>query len=177
MTLNEYQQKTHETAVYPSEHAKEYLLLGLAGEVGEICNKYKKTIRDNKQIDKDDMISELGDVMWYFSELCTFLNIELKNIFYHALKTFNIPCHVKNYEQVTYELFNSIDAVNRLHCSIWTELDHIDEINFILSELSISTIKLYNIFNTSLNEVLTKNIAKLQDRKNRGVIQGSGDNR
>jgi len=170
MTLNEYQQKTHETAVYPQECAKEYLLLGLAGEVGEICNKYKKTIRDSKPIDKDDMISELGDAMWYVSELCNLYKIELEychrsiklsknSAFYSLINILNQTALIANlYEQKRDEI-QSGDTINR--------------IRFILEYIYSLC---YN-FDIDPDEILTKNIAKLQDRKNRGVIQGSGDNR
>ena len=47
MTLNEYQQKALETAVYPQEYKVIYPALGLTGEAGECSDKVKKVIRDN----------------------------------------------------------------------------------------------------------------------------------
>ena len=44
-----------------------YTALALAGEVGELLNKIKKIARDNIQIEREEIISELGDILWYLS--------------------------------------------------------------------------------------------------------------
>ena len=71
MTLNEYQKSAVSTAIFPRDMALPYVLLGLSGEVGEVCNKYKKIIRDKKNIlneqDRNDLRDELGDALWYLS--------------------------------------------------------------------------------------------------------------
>ncbi len=63
-----YQDWTKTTAVYPEEKEEEYLMLGLASEVGELLGKFKKEIRgDGKKI--TDKLDELGDVCWYLARL------------------------------------------------------------------------------------------------------------
>lgn len=115
MEFKEYQEFTKTTAQYPTDITTDkytiawlYPVLGLAGEAGEIAEKFKKIIRDNDgyiNAKNEDLIEkELGDVLWYLSEIC-----------------------------------------NRL--------------------------------GYSLEEVAKRNIEKLNSRKERGVIQGSGDNR
>jgi NTP pyrophosphatase (non-canonical NTP hydrolase) len=76
MTLNDYQTKARETAVYPKTSVQTnifYPTLGLAGEAGEIANKVKKVIRDdNSQLTEErrlDLLDECGDVLWYLAEL------------------------------------------------------------------------------------------------------------
>lgn len=81
MDLNEYQKQTHETAVFPKERALEYTTLGLVGEAGEIANKVKKLIRDEDTKEKREAIAkELGDTLWYVSELATALEIDLNTV-------------------------------------------------------------------------------------------------
>ncbi len=67
-TFSEYSREAHKTAIYPKEYEIEYLTLGLAGEAGEVANKVKKLFRDDN-IDSDEILLELGDVLWYISEL------------------------------------------------------------------------------------------------------------
>jgi len=79
MEFNEYQNKAKETAEYPNSlnGAVFYTAIGLAGEVGELLNKIKKIARDNITLDKDDIAYELGDILWYLSELARAMNIDL----------------------------------------------------------------------------------------------------
>ena len=90
--MNSYQRAAHEFADYPSgtvgrdKHVVDYLYpsLGLAEEAGEVAGKFAKSIRDNQGvIDEDrkkEIVKELGDVMWFVSELCTILDVSLSDV-------------------------------------------------------------------------------------------------
>lgn len=78
--MNHYQARAKETAIYPRDHAVTYPLLGLAGEVGEFCNKYKKVLRDGKPFDPQDQASELGDILWYIALVADDCGISLGSI-------------------------------------------------------------------------------------------------
>ena len=78
ITASMYQAKAKETAIFPPDKALEYLSLGLVGEAGEIANKVKKIIRDNKP--KDELAGEIGDVLWYCAMLADHLDSNLGNI-------------------------------------------------------------------------------------------------
>ncbi len=79
--FNSYQRNASSTAIYPEEHRILYPALGLAGEAGEVANKVKKLIRDgpDKRPDtwREDIASEIGDVLWYCAALATDLNLSL----------------------------------------------------------------------------------------------------
>ena len=79
--FNSYQRSATKTAVYPPEHKILYPALGLAGEAGEVANKVKKVMRDGveNQPDnwKEQIASEIGDVLWYCAALATDLNMQL----------------------------------------------------------------------------------------------------
>lgn len=85
MKANDYQKFTKETAIFPKQDSLTYLTLGLTGEAGELANKVKKIIRDNNGVLTDEiqeqLISELGDVMWYSAQLAEFLGTTLENVF------------------------------------------------------------------------------------------------
>jgi NTP pyrophosphatase (non-canonical NTP hydrolase) len=92
LTLDDYQYYARKTAQYPSaEHPEPgwmvgltYVVLGLAGEAGELANTIKKIIRDdNGEMTpqrKEMLTKELGDVLWYVSQVAQELNAELGSI-------------------------------------------------------------------------------------------------
>jgi NTP pyrophosphatase (non-canonical NTP hydrolase) len=82
MDFSEYQERAKSTAVYPGklDGAFFYPCIGLAGEVGELLNKIKKLARDNVKIDKDDLKGELGDILWYVSQISTELGIDMNDV-------------------------------------------------------------------------------------------------
>jgi NTP pyrophosphatase (non-canonical NTP hydrolase) len=55
-------------------------ILGLAGEAGEVVEKFKKHLRDGADIATEDISKELGDVLWYISALASDLNLDLEQI-------------------------------------------------------------------------------------------------
>ena len=68
MDFETYKRWTRETAVYPKDKEEEYLMIGLANEVGEVIGKYKKQVSGD--VDKyKEIRSELGDVMLYIARL------------------------------------------------------------------------------------------------------------
>lgn len=105
MTFDEYQQQAKGTAVYMAVTAKFMTDLGLteeqkaklgpvlrlfystigdAGEMGEFANKIKKVVRDHGGIVtpelREVLKGELGDQLWYISDLATELGIPLSEI-------------------------------------------------------------------------------------------------
>ncbi|WP_353684352.1 nucleoside triphosphate pyrophosphohydrolase family protein [Thermodesulfovibrio sp. 3907-1M] len=80
MTFNEYQEKARRTAIYPEGWV--YPALGLCGEAGEVAEKLKKYIRDGKTCSevREELIKELGDVLWYIANLAYEFEISLEEI-------------------------------------------------------------------------------------------------
>ncbi|MCA9344104.1 MAG: nucleoside triphosphate pyrophosphohydrolase family protein [Candidatus Nomurabacteria bacterium] len=110
MTFDEYQKRALTTAIFNKDPLMDKTIwaMGIAGEAGEVIEKWKKIVAYNDgEITDDDRLEikkELGDVVWYVALLAHSLGL-------------------------------------------------------------------------SLNEVMELNVAKLADRKKRGVTKGSGDNR
>ena len=85
MELNHYQRESRKTALYPDVGNNAiYPTLGLVGEAGEVADKVKKILRDNKgvfdRVNKEAIKLELGDVLWYISQLSSELGYELEDI-------------------------------------------------------------------------------------------------
>ena len=59
-----------------------YSILGLVSEVGEVASKEKKFMRDDKEIDKEELKYELGDILWYLNSYAEQNNLTLEEIAY-----------------------------------------------------------------------------------------------
>lgn len=82
MEFFEYQKRAASTAIYDNKFSVLYPALGLAGEAGEVADKVKKIIRDNKSLveEKKELAKELGDVLWYINALARDIGYSLEVI-------------------------------------------------------------------------------------------------
>jgi len=85
MEFGKYQELARSTAIYPDIGRNFiYPTLGLCGESGEVAEKIKKIIRDDAGIvseEKREMLKkELGDGLWYISNLASELKLDLNDI-------------------------------------------------------------------------------------------------
>lgn len=94
MNFKKFFETVKETAQYRDDYAVVYPALGLAGETGEAVDIIKKSIRYKYAnapftlIDSisgkdrtDAMKDELGDVMWYWCNLCHDLGFNPEELF------------------------------------------------------------------------------------------------
>jgi NTP pyrophosphatase (non-canonical NTP hydrolase) len=85
MEFNEYQRLAIKTAVYPCVGRNfVYPTLGLTGEAGEVAERVKKIFRDSNgemtPEQKELLLKELGDVLWYISALAHELYTDLDEV-------------------------------------------------------------------------------------------------
>ena len=95
MNFDNYQIKARKTAIYPNKDSNFiYPTLGLVGESGEVAEKIKKILRDkNGTIDNETKLAikkELGDVLWYLSNLCDELKISLDDVALTNIEKLNL---------------------------------------------------------------------------------------
>jgi NTP pyrophosphatase (non-canonical NTP hydrolase) len=81
MNFNEYQIQA-DKFVLPTAYRLEYLVAGLAGEAGEVASAYAKYVRDDtpRNTLRKDLVKELGDTLWFISEIAQFMDIDLSVI-------------------------------------------------------------------------------------------------
>lgn len=68
------------TALYKDQGRVAVACMGLAGEAGEVIDYLKKWVGHGHEIDKEHVKKELGDVLWYVSEIATALGLNLQEI-------------------------------------------------------------------------------------------------
>lgn len=82
MDFNEYQRQARRTTNCKLS-AKESLSnfgLGLAGEAGETIEQIKKYVYHGHELDRDKIKNELGDILWYLSNIADTLCITLGTV-------------------------------------------------------------------------------------------------
>jgi NTP pyrophosphatase (non-canonical NTP hydrolase) len=84
-TFAVYQRESRKTwSVIHTDHSIVYPTLGLTNEAGEVAGKIKKIFRDrNGEIndaDREALKQELGDVLWYLTQICTELGLTLEEV-------------------------------------------------------------------------------------------------
>lgn len=91
MGINDYQKQALTTDTYKTNIPANITdlafinkILGLVGESGEVAEKFKKIIRNNNgQMDdaeRQEVIKELGDVLWYIATISHYLGYELHEV-------------------------------------------------------------------------------------------------
>lgn len=89
MQLHEYSEKalTTLTGDHDLKDIDAKLLgqvFGLVGESGEVAEKFKKLIRDKQgalsQEDKDELVKELGDILWYVNSVAHLLGSDIEEV-------------------------------------------------------------------------------------------------
>lgn len=100
MDMNVYQRNARQTAIYPTNYKIPpgtvgllYTSLGLAGESGEFANKVKKVLRDDdgrlSLERRDQLLDELGDILWYASQVAAELESDLASVALSNLQKLN----------------------------------------------------------------------------------------
>ena len=88
MDLKTYQAEALQTDQVPGSNEDEFTtavivpMLGLAGETGQLLGEYKKHLRDGAahRLFKDRVGEELGDLLWYVSNVASKFGLDLDDI-------------------------------------------------------------------------------------------------
>ena len=87
-----YKQFTRDTAQYPKDVEMEYLMIGLANEVGEVLGKFKKHLRGDMMVVQDfndALVAEMGDVLWYYARILDVLDVSFYDVMVNDIDKLN----------------------------------------------------------------------------------------
>ncbi len=171
--FNNYQERAITTKIYASEIGVPYVVLGIIGEVGEFIEKFSETEDDTSN---DLLTKELGDIYWYlaafFSEVGQKMgdHIDAKEPLKYYDPVGELSEAVFNIAELTKKYLRDEYPV-RMGSERFDKIKHqINQIHLVLLEMCAS-------MDVELETILEANIAKLQSRKERGVLGGDGDTR
>jgi NTP pyrophosphatase (non-canonical NTP hydrolase) len=109
ITLNEYQEAARGTDQNKQSglQALNFLLLGLFGEVGTLLSALKKRQRDRKSFVGyyDAVIEEVGDTLWYFSNIASRASLNLSVLAQRVFRDF------EDWDQVQEDPFGTFAGI------------------------------------------------------------------
>lgn len=166
MTPQEYLEFTRTTAARQTSSISDwdwarYVRLGLISEIGEVAGQVKRFIRDDGGVLTDErrekLLDELGDVLWYWAQWSDGMG---------EYMTAGWPVYHHSYEQ--WSLDRCVTAATIMGTEILEDPRY-----FVVEQAAI----IATMLGSSLEEVVDRNVAKLQGRVAAGTIHGEGDDR
>lgn len=120
LLLSTYEREAHSTNKIAAEVARDQLRFGLFGEVGGLLALVKKTYRDLAPADHNNITEELGDALWYLTNVAAAYGSTLQHVGERAMAV--VSTHVSLPSQVSTELsFEQFDALMTLLHAHWPE--------------------------------------------------------
>lgn len=173
MNINEYQLQARVGSVYSTPFL--FPAVGICGEVGELVTAICHCVSDTSRVH-----AELGDVLWYVSNLASDADIPLSTA--AGCIEFNcIPSvrHTNWLEELVIVMGNISELAKKI------DRDSAGEIDFgrryALTSYMGRFLELLSgiaaMYGTTLGEVAKANIVKVEDRRCRDVVKGDGDDR
>jgi len=79
LEFNDYQKAANRT-LYGNEQVLTNCALGLSSEVGEVVDLVRQYTFYSQNLDKKALTKEMGDVMWYLSQVAEWADIPFDNV-------------------------------------------------------------------------------------------------
>jgi NTP pyrophosphatase (non-canonical NTP hydrolase) len=189
MNIQQYIEKTRETAVYPSEKAISYVALGLSDEAGEFHEKASNYVGSKNsrygQKERERLAEELGDVMWYAARIIDEFDIDVKRFqeeLNQPISGSPLGPQIKKIGEYSEQLLlNSFQVNGRVKKIIRGDdgkKEKVEDIARILGDMfNIMKHISHHAGFFSLETIMSLNVDKLLDRDERNVLCGDGDNR
>lgn len=181
---NEYQQQALTTAIYPLKRELEYTAFGLVSELGELNDVYveSKTLGWGfSQAALNSFLKEAGDSYWYVAAIADALNVSLSTIWESYAPTSLTPLRSRGLLCLTLgshgaRIAGIVKKSIRDNDGFLSDAGA-EAIKIHLGYILIHLNELVGLLGGTPEGVTASNLNKLADRKSRGVLQGSGDNR
>lgn len=79
MEFNDYQKLANRTLL-GNEQVLTNCALGLASESGEVIDLIKKYTFNGEDLKRDELVKEMGDVLWYLSQVAEWADIPFNDV-------------------------------------------------------------------------------------------------
>lgn len=193
-----YPRKEGELCIYP--------LIGMVDEAMEMVSAIRMGISKDTETEEIDGIQrdisryrfiasenlktlvsdEIGDVFWYMAMSCFETGIDMMDVFTRAyLNADDDPSTVNLHElmiDIAVDSGKVLGTVKKIMRNDSARLDNVtvevvDRIRLNMMAMAVHIVAVTMILGLNIIEIAERNIKKLEDRKDRGVIKGDGDKR
>lgn len=190
LTFDDYQRRSATTAIYPdrgtsSPMALAYVCLGL-GEVGEVQEKVATLPAHPTADQRREVGAELGDVLWYISQLATELDTPLSTLTGGlTIAEYQQQTAVRGPQPLTGAAL-SLGVAGDVQGLIkkilrgdpaTTDPCYPHRVTARLGHLLTAVAVTATAAGMNLETLAQANLDKLADRARRGVLRGAGDHR
>lgn len=166
VNIEEYQQRAVATAL-PTALNYDYLIPGLVAEVGEVFGKVAKSVRDewSRERLQDELKAELGDCVWFWVLICKKMQMLLPKP-YAPPEDLSVQEVISDLLEVTTRLQGLTEREGFIDSYAW---------HYWIRLYPDYIARVAMVYEIDMQEILEYNIEKLESRKARGTITGSGD--
>lgn len=182
MTPELYSQIVPETALFlredytwsRTELEPAYITLGICGEVGEFIDAVSMHRKDTHG-QRENIIKEGGDVLWYIAAQARAFDIEIYDIWPEAMPVVyeaQLDSALVNLTRTAFRIAESVKKFYRDGKDITMSLQQ--DLMIVLETVQTCTV---GLLDAELGEIAEVNYLKLMERKAKNTIQGDGDNR
>lgn len=182
MKYSEYAIWTRTLAQYPQSHSITYPAIGVMNEVGEFMGKVKKQIRGDRLMTANELLDELCDVLWYVARTMDDAELPLADDIQYessaeAKELMVNPDFIVVQGLIMMQFAGDLAALMETTGMQFVALHDNAKLFQICLGILTSLLLASEALGSSLDDLIKRNVAKLEDRKARGVVKGDGDNR
>ena len=153
--------------------------MGILGEWGEVAELLKKSVRDGHKVDKDKLTKELGDVMFYVTARMNLVKMMVSDAIVSGAIELSLDEIRAGFDTDPEDDIKS--GVEKGTEAIAVLLNYNNKSDSVVIQNCIKVISgvgvIAQVHDITYSDIINTNVAKLTSRKERGTIQGSGDDR
>jgi NTP pyrophosphatase (non-canonical NTP hydrolase) len=183
MKLKEYQkialERLNPNIANPNKESMRYCCMGLLEETGEVVSELRKPLYKGnfheKPLDKQEITSELGDLIWYMALICKNNNIDISEI---SRKSSEEESEEDRKEIIknSIKLGKQSGKIVESYLKYYKKNIEKEQLKKDLRKQYKNIVKLASELNISINDILEKNIEKITSRyKKDGQANREGD--
>ena len=174
MNLEEYKnealKRLNKSIAFDQKENMYYACMGLIEETGEVVAELRKPLfKGNfheKSLDKEEIKSELGDLMWYISLICKNANINMNQLKEYKIDENTQISKREELIQISINMGQVAGQIVEKYMKVYAKNDNKEELIEKINEQYENICELAEKFNMTIDEILCENFRKVIHRYN-----------